>query len=426
MGFFSKKIELNEKIVQLETENKDLLNEKQKCEQAKDELCEKNKKLSAELEKYYKEFIDTGLECELCYTVLHMSFKYCPNCGYPIIHEEKIDNNDKAKYENQFTIEDDTTGCIITHYDISGQKTVIIPSKLYDRPVIGVVDSAFLGCNEIEEVIFEEGCQYIGNNAFLRCKGLKKIHLPKSLKEIGERAFCLCESLEEIILPSNVEIIGNKAFESCTKLKNVVFSEKLRCISEKAFYKTALKEVRLPIDLGVIESYAFAYTALEEVYLPENLQIVENFAFYECKNLKKIVVYSNVEIFSKSAVLCSPAIIYCSEGSAGHLAARKIRRDTVFIEAVPEKKKVIYVKSIYIDFGKFLKKQHPRAWDMEWFLENIDVQKVDKWPWHYTAESFYNACIRKCFTYEDAMELKKTLMNYGVSRVDFELYNQEK
>lgn len=38
----------------------------------------------------------------------------------------------------------------------------------------------------MKEVIFEEGCKYIGKSVFKNCTKLKKVRLPKSLLEIGD------------------------------------------------------------------------------------------------------------------------------------------------------------------------------------------------------------------------------------------------
>lgn len=58
----------------------------------------------------------------------------------------------------------------------------------------------FEKCVNLEEVIFEEGCKYIGKSVFKGCSRLKKVRLPKSLLEIGDFAFSGC-ALEEIAIP---------------------------------------------------------------------------------------------------------------------------------------------------------------------------------------------------------------------------------
>ncbi|MCM1295834.1 MAG: leucine-rich repeat protein [Muribaculaceae bacterium] len=58
---------------------------------------------------------------------------------------------------------------------------------------------AFYGCEDLEEVIFEEGSrlQWVGDRAFAQCTKLKKIKLPESATVFAS-AFEGCESLEEI------------------------------------------------------------------------------------------------------------------------------------------------------------------------------------------------------------------------------------
>lgn len=59
-------------------------------------------------------------------------------------------------------------------------------------------DNAFLKSDELEEVIFEEGCFYIAPHAFAECHNLKKLGLPSTMKKFGAYAFNDCTSLSEI------------------------------------------------------------------------------------------------------------------------------------------------------------------------------------------------------------------------------------
>lgn len=54
--------------------------------------------------------------------------------------------------------------------------------------------------DELEEVVFEDGCVEIPPKAFLNCKNLKKLSLPSSIKRFGNYAFSDCTSLSEITI----------------------------------------------------------------------------------------------------------------------------------------------------------------------------------------------------------------------------------
>ena len=81
-------------------------------------------------------------------------------------------------------------------------KRVKIPSSLKELSY-----SAFRGCLELEEVIFEEGTNKIGTSSFENTPKLNNVVFPKSLKYIGHNAFYGCKSLE------NVTFLGQTSVE---------------------------------------------------------------------------------------------------------------------------------------------------------------------------------------------------------------------
>ena len=67
---------------------------------------------------------------------------------------------------------------------------------------------AFIGCRNLEEILFEEPCQItkLEQGCFAICSNLKKIDLPSSIEEIDINAFFYCP-LERVILrgPCRIE-----------------------------------------------------------------------------------------------------------------------------------------------------------------------------------------------------------------------------
>ena len=60
-------------------------------------------------------------------------------------------------------------------------KKIVIPSKINGQTVIGIWNNVFEKCTNLEDVVFQEGCKYIGKNVFTNCSNLQKVTLPKSL-----------------------------------------------------------------------------------------------------------------------------------------------------------------------------------------------------------------------------------------------------
>ena len=59
-------------------------------------------------------------------------------------------------------------------------------------------ENGVIKSDELEEVIFEEGCTFIVPKAFADCKNLKTLKLPASMRSFGACAFMNCTSLSDI------------------------------------------------------------------------------------------------------------------------------------------------------------------------------------------------------------------------------------
>lgn len=350
MGFFSSKIELNNTTKTLEAEIEKLKAEITDKSEKITELSKKVSVLSKKNSEYEKKYINTGAECDFCYTTVQKDFAFCPKCG------KKIEKDFSTVAQNNsstsiFQTEQDLDSLLINQYNGFNDKKIVIPSSINGAPIIGIWNGVFEKCVDIEEVFFEEGCRYIGENAFWGCKNLKKVHLPKSLVEIGINAFLECTSLEEIAIPPNVKIIGMNAFLECVKLKNVILPEKLKCIARSSFKNTGIENIRIPQSVLHIDDNAFAGTKLKEVELPYNLYSIGQNAF-NISGLTKIIVHSNVEIMEKEIFgRFQKPIVYCAAGSKAQLYARKYGLDCVQIPSQPPARREIALRSLSLKLG---------------------------------------------------------------------------
>ena len=78
---------------------------------------------------------------------------------------------------------------------IAGIERIVIP-----KGVTKIEHSAFKNCENLKEVVFEEGSRLrtLGESAFWRCNSLAKISLPEGLKSVGDSVFQDCRSLKNI------------------------------------------------------------------------------------------------------------------------------------------------------------------------------------------------------------------------------------
>lgn len=333
MGLFYKDNEIKLKNIELQERVQILENENEK-------LHKINEQLESENKKFHEKYVDGVKKCKTCGYALSLEYRVCPYCGEKVTKEISILNGKSPT--NLFVVkeEEEDFGCIITAYK-GFEKHLVIPSIINGIPVIGIGEKTFSGCNELEEVWFEEGCKYIGVNAFADCKNLRKIHLPCTLKRIKDWAFSSDDELEEIILPSNVEALGCNVFWLCKNLKRVVLSNKIKYISKRAFEFTGIEEIDIPESVKIIGESAFSCTKLREIYLPLGLQRIEKDAFGMCDSLRKVVMHSNIQFIEgpifrdlHRARGLKNLEIYCSAGSVAQKYAREYELNCVQIPEV--------------------------------------------------------------------------------------------
>jgi len=176
-----------------------------------------------------------------------------------------------------------------------------------DPSVTVIPQSAFDGCEKLEEVELPEGLITIGINAFYGCASLKRINFPSTLEEIGESAFesCYhldgitlpvglrtleiaaffdCYSLQRINIPPRLGVINEGAFCNCWGLTDITFSEGIREMQRDAFSRCkSLLSVTLPSSLRVIGEESFeGCDKLNEIHIPDTIESIEERAFKRC------------------------------------------------------------------------------------------------------------------------------------------------
>ena len=411
LGIFCSKIELNKKIKEQEGQINRLEIEKEAHLKEMAELKEQVAKVTKENREYENKYVHTNLECEFCYTTLQTNFEYCPKCGKKIA---KTKATEVAKTNTSiFRTEVDGNYLLINQYNGFGDKKIVIPSSINGKPVIGIWNGVFENCVELEEVIFEEGCKYIGKRVCANCTKLKKVRLPKSLLEIGDSAFSGC-AIEELAVPPNVKVIGSYAFSS-RSLKRIILPEKLKYISAGMLSSTSLESIDIPQSVVHIGYSAFSNSKLTEVELPRNLYSIEKYAF-DIPCLSKITIHSNVKIISQDIFgmfnKAAKPTIYCSAGSKGLLYARKYGLSCSEIPSQPAVDVQICSSSIILVLGSLTKGANIGEW-----YRHFGMNKAETWSWD--VKCWNMLYIEKYMDMDDALRMRRTIQNFVNAHSDW-------
>lgn len=150
----------------------------------------------------------------------------------------------------------------------------------------------YISCNNLKEVVLEEGITNIGSYTFYGCSELTSVSIPDSVTSIGEYAFYDCSGLANIAIPDSVTSIGALAFYGTSyyndsnnwedgvlyngsyliEAKNSLFGDytvktETKHITNNAFSScSGLTSIIIPITVTSIGSMAFAgATSLNDI-----------------------------------------------------------------------------------------------------------------------------------------------------------------
>lgn len=96
---------------------------------------------------------------------------------------------------------------------------------------------AFAGCRNLEHVDFGNGITDIGygstrNATFMGCDNLKSVEIPRQVLTIDDGVF-MSTGLEEVIFHEGLEEIGDSAFTYCNRLKTLSLPKSLNYFGEQ-------------------------------------------------------------------------------------------------------------------------------------------------------------------------------------------------
>lgn len=152
----------------------------------------------------------------------------------------------------------------------------------------------------VREVILPESLDSIGNSAFCVSKVERVVISPTRKPLTGKLLFAGCDNLEEMVFKEGVEYIPEEIANKCTKLSTLSLPSTLKEIAPGAFCYCDLKQLNLNEGLEEIGRYAFYENPTDTLVLPSTVRLLDYMAFGDLTNLKCII----------SKAVCPPECIY--------------------------------------------------------------------------------------------------------------------
>ena len=289
-------------------------------------------------------------------------------------------------------------------------------------------DSAFFGCNELEEFsVRNRFTRYFGDSVFYSCESLKRAgpfiapwkfgYTDRKTIDVGRSCFGRCERLEEIKFEGAWSFdSAERAFDSCTSLKRMdldiagtvipdYFAEGCSSLSEitntsrfteigyHAFYECAsLKEFDLG-NVALVGEAAFAKTGIERACL-KSVKRISKEAFLEAKLLKDLYIGEECEEISDSAfegclslttvrilsekvdMSASQNVFYLTDIKTFYLRSRTVY-DRIKDEGVLEHLRYLYVGENVdlseLDLGSFVREESDEDGFVKFVQERVEM-----------------------------------------------------
>ena len=189
-------------------------------------------------------------------------------------------------------------------------------SVMLPETITAIGETLFYECPLIENIVVngnggvyssEYGVLYKGNSLVVYPQGKtdEKFNIPAGTDNICDYAFLGNQNLKNVILPDSVKSIGNGAFSGCSALTSVTIGENVKSIDAYAFFNClSLKSVKLSDTITEIGDSAFGCYYEQDIY-----KTVDGFTIYGNKG-SEAERYANENGFNFAQAAPAPTMSF--------------------------------------------------------------------------------------------------------------------
>lgn len=179
-----------------------------------------------------------------------------------------------------------------------GLESIVFPESVTD------LQGCLSNCTSLTEVALPKSLTTLGAGMFIGCTSLRRavvweggtgMSVPAAYLKIPASTFLGCKNLEEVVWNAPITEIEKNAFNSCEKLKNYPDMSNVKIIREEAFSYSGIETFTTPASLELmVESFTHSH-CLESVTITHKMTIYGNLAFADCPKLTSFVFHDDIE-----------------------------------------------------------------------------------------------------------------------------------
>lgn len=179
-----------------------------------------------------------------------------------------------------------------------GLESIVFPESVTD------LQGCLSNCTSLTEVALPKSLTTLGAGMFIGCTSLRRavvweggagMSAPAAYLKIPASTFLGCKNLEEVVWNAPITEIEKNAFNSCEKLKNYPDMSNVRIIREEAFSYSGIETFTTPASMELMDRPFTHSHCLESVTITHKMDVYGYLAFADCPKLTSFVFHDDIE-----------------------------------------------------------------------------------------------------------------------------------